>query len=109
MRTPDYFYIRTLHPGCIKTEPEQLYRVSSDPHLTRNILSAEGQTAQAMKAHLAEWWYTYAGFPGASLDPMQAALKTGPSLYAQPEAYARHLEDEGRGNDARQLRSRLGM
>lgn len=109
VRTQDYFYIRTLHPGCIKTEPEQLYKVSADPHLTRNILSREAGTAEAMKAHLAEWWHTYAGAPGAQPDPMQAALAVGPSLYAKPEVYARHLEASGRKSDARELRTRLGI
>lgn len=109
VRTRDYYYMRTLHPGCIKTPDEQLFRIVDDPHMTRDVLAAQGRIAGALKAHLSEWWHSYAGFPGALVDPMQMALEQGPTLYTKPVDYARHLEASGRREDARELRTRLGL
>src|SRR5699024_2230683 len=108
-RDRDYLYIRTLHPGCIKTPPEQLYKVSEDPHLQHDLIDEQPPVVATLKAHLADWWHRYAGFAGAGVDPMQAALATGPCLYSQPAAYARHLQASGRTADARHLRQRLGL
>ncbi|RJL23264.1 sulfatase family protein [Bailinhaonella thermotolerans] len=107
VRTRDHLYIRTYHPGCFRAEWEQLFNVTEDPHLTRDLLPEEPELADRMRAHLAEWWHTYAGRPGALPDPMQATLQTGPTYYNDPVRYARHLRDTGRAHLADDLEERL--
>ncbi|MBF9069039.1 sulfatase family protein [Streptacidiphilus fuscans] len=106
VRTRDHLYIRTYHPGCFRAEWEQLFDVTADPHLTRDLLDAEPELATRMRAHLSEWWHTYAGRPGALPDPMQATLQTGPQ-YNDPVRYAQHLRDTGRAHLAEDLEARL--
>ncbi|MEU0932543.1 MULTISPECIES: sulfatase [unclassified Embleya] len=106
VRTRDHLYMRTYHPGAFRAEWEQLFHVTEDPHLTRDLLADEPELAAAMRSRLAEWWHTYAGRPGCLPDPMQATLQTGPQ-YADPAQYARHLRATGRGHLADDLEARL--
>ncbi|MCZ9342800.1 hypothetical protein NGM37_34090, partial [Streptomyces sp. TRM76130] len=63
VRTRDHLYIRTYHPGAFRAEWEQLFDVTADPHLTRDLLPEEPDLAARMRSHLAEWWEYYAGRP----------------------------------------------
>lgn len=107
VRTRDHLYMRTYHPGSFRAEWEQLFNVTEDPHLTRDLLDEEPELAARMRSHLAEWWNTYAGVPGALPDPMQTTLQTGPTYYNDPQRYAQHLRDTGRENLAKDLEERL--
>ena len=79
VRTRDYLYVRTLHPGNFKAEWEQLFNVSQDPFLTRELLAEEPALADSMEARLSRWCHEHAGIPGALLksSPMQATLPQG--------------------------------
>ncbi|MFF3123809.1 sulfatase [Streptomyces sp. NPDC057908] len=107
VRTRDHLYTRTYHPGTFRAEWEQLYHVTEDPHLTRNLIDDEPERAALMRSHLAEWWNTYAGRPGCQPDPMQATLQSGPIYYNNPARYAQHLRDTGRAHLAEDLEQRL--
>ncbi|MFF2658460.1 sulfatase [Kitasatospora sp. NPDC058032] len=107
VRTRDHLYIRTYHPGAFRAEWEQLFHVTEDPHLTRDLLADEPELAAVMRSHLAEWWHEHAGRPGCLPDPMQATLQTGPTYYNDPARYARHLRDTGREHLAEDLEARL--
>ncbi|GAA1077630.1 sulfatase [Pseudonocardia alni] len=107
VRTRDHLYIRTYHPGCNRTEWEQLFDVTADPHLTTDLLDAEPGLADRMRTRLAEWWNTYAGRPGALPDPMQTTLQVGPVYYNDPPAYAEHLRATGREHLAEHLEANL--
>lgn len=107
VRTRDHLYIRTYHPGSFLAEWEQLFDVTSDPYLTRDLLADEPDLAVKMRSHLSEWWHQYAGRPGCLPDPMQATLQTGPTYYTDPAKYARHLRDTGRERLADDLEARL--
>ncbi|MGA4545106.1 sulfatase family protein [Uniformispora flossi] len=106
VRTRDHMYIRTFHPGCFSTEWEQLFNVTEDPHLTRDLLPDEPELAARMRSHLAEWIFAYAGRPGCLPDPMQSTLQTGPQ-YNDPVAYAAHLRNTGRAHLAERLEANL--
>lgn len=108
VRTADFLYVRTLHTGCFRTEPEELFHVTSDPHLTRNVLGEYPDLVKRLQAAQSDWWHRYAGAAGAPPDPMQATLGEGPVLYTQPERYVRFLEERGRLDHAQHLRTRLG-
>ncbi|MER7538393.1 sulfatase [Streptomyces sp. NPDC097704] len=107
VRTRDHLYIRTYHPGAFRAEWEQLFHVTEDPYLTRDLTADEPELAARMRAHLAEWWNEYAGRPGCLPDPMQTTLQTGPTYYNDPVRYARHLRDTGRAPLAEDLEERL--
>ncbi|GAA0964817.1 sulfatase [Acrocarpospora macrocephala] len=107
VRTRDHLYIRTYHPGCFRAEPEQLFHVAKDPHLTQDVLADEPDLAAAMRNHLQEWWHTYAGAPGSLPDPMQTTLQVGPIHYNDPTRYIAHLRDTGRAHLADHLEQRL--
>ncbi len=96
VRMGDLYYIRTLHPGTYKVNPEELYDLRVDPHLTRDLMLTEPWRAVPLKAVLADWWHEYAGSPGAAPDPMQSVLQRGPVLYLHPERYLERLESTGR-------------
>ncbi len=107
MRTRDHLYIRTYHPGSFRAEWEQLFDVTEDPYLTRDLLDTEPELAARMRSFLAEWWHRYAGRPGCLPDPMQTTLQVGPTHYNDPVRYAQHLRDTGRAHLAEDLEERL--
>lgn len=107
VRTRDHLYIRTYHPGSFRAEWEQLFDVSADPHLTRDILADQPELASEMRGHLAEWWHRYAGRPGALPDPMLTTLQVGPTYYNDPGRYIEHLRATGRAHLATDLEQRL--
>jgi len=106
VRTRDHLYIRTYHPGAFKAEAEQLFNVTEDPHLTRDLLEQEPARADTMRAHLGEWWTRYAGDPAAPPDPMLTTMQPGPTFYNDPARYAQHLRDTGRAEQAADLEER---
>lgn len=108
VRMGDLLYIRTLHPGTYKVEPEELYDLGNDPNLTTNLMPQVPERAEPLKAVLSDWWHQYAGFPGASPDPIQEVLQRGPVLYSDPATYLHHLETTGRAELAADYRRRLG-
>jgi len=108
VRTRDHLYVRTLHPGCFRAEWEQLYNVTEDPYLIRNVLAESSGVADQAKELLSDWWYQHAGFLGAFPDPMQTTLDVGPTFQFEPAAYIEHLRDTGRKDFAADLQVRLG-
>ncbi|MBO2465430.1 sulfatase family protein [Actinomadura violacea] len=107
VRTRDHLYIRTYHPGSFRAEWEQLFDVTADPHLTRDLLDDEPELTARMRSHLAEWWNEHAGRPGCLPDPMLTTLQTGPVYYSDPAEYAAHLRRTGRDRLADDLEGRL--
>ncbi|MBB4931268.1 arylsulfatase A-like enzyme [Lipingzhangella halophila] len=107
VRTRDHLYMRTYHPGAFRAEWEQLFDVTADPHLTRDLLHEKPDLAARMRSHLSEWWHRHAGSPGALPDPMLTTLQTGPTYYNDPARYAQHLRDTGRAHLADDLVKRL--
>jgi arylsulfatase A-like enzyme len=107
VRTRDHLYVRTLHPGCFRAEWEQLFNVTDDPSLTRNVLSESSEVADRAKALLGDWWHEHAGVPGAFPDPMQTTLDVGPTFQFKPADYIEHLRHTGRKHFAVDLEERL--
>lgn len=107
VRKGDLLYIRTLHPGTYKAEPEALYDLAKDPHMTRDLMPEQPELAAPLKADLADWWFEYAGRPTSEPDKMQQNLTRGPVLYSNPELYLERLESSGRHDLAADYRKRL--
>ncbi|MFV0457847.1 MAG: sulfatase [Actinomycetales bacterium] len=107
VRTRDHMYIRTYHPGAFRAEWEQLFNITEDPHLEHDLLEAEPERADWMRARLAEWEWEHAGRPGCLPDPMLTTMHVGPTFYNDPVAYAHHLRSTGREHLAEDLEERL--
>ncbi len=108
VRKGDMLYIRTLHPGTYKADPEMLYDLAVDPHMTNDLMATQPERAAPLKANLADWWYQYAGTPTSGPDKLQQNVQRGPVLYSEPERYVKRLESSGRGHLAADYRARLG-
>ena len=109
VRTKDHLYIRTYHPGSFRAEWEQLFDVTHDPYLTRDLLPDLPNLAAEMRCKLSEWWHRNAGLPGSPPDPMLTTLQTGPTYYADPPVYIEHLRSTGRNDLAVDLSERLNV
>ena len=107
VRKGDMLYIRTLHPGTYKADPEALYDLSVDPHMTEDLMPTQPERAAPLKAHLADWWHSHAGRPTSGPDKLQQNVHRGPVLYSDPERYLKRLEASGRGDLAADYRVRL--
>jgi hypothetical protein len=107
VRTRDHLYIRTLHPGCFRAEREQLFNVTEDPSLTRNVVYESSEIVDGATALLDDWWHERAGVPGAYPDPMQTTLDVGPTFQFKPLDYIEHLRLTGRKHFAVYLEERL--
>ena len=108
VRMGDLLYLRTLHPGTYRVDPEELYDVAADPYLTENLMQTAPERAEPLRSALAQWWYEHAGQPGSEPDPLQGAVHRGPVLYYDPLVYLDHLEATGRADLAADSRARLG-
>ncbi|MDA8357433.1 MAG: sulfatase [Actinomycetota bacterium] len=120
VRTADHLYVRTLHPGCWRLEPEQLYDIEADPHMTRDLLDAgagptreHGQEADAgalstrLARLLEEWRQDHLTLRDPDPDPMEARRYESPADAFSVPAYQRRLEATGRAHLADDLRRRL--
>lgn len=107
VRSRDHLYVRTLHPGCFRAEREQLFNVTEDPFLTRDVITEAPAVSNRAKAVLDDWWHERAGVPGAPPDPMQTTLEEGPTFQFRPARYIEHLRQTGRSHLASDLEERL--
>jgi arylsulfatase A-like enzyme len=100
VRSREWLYIRTLHPGCFRCEPEMLFHIASDPHLATNRIDRDPVIAEEMRRALDQWVHERSV---GKFDPMVEALPLGPTLYADPQSYAAWLAQQGRPEAAREL------
>ncbi len=106
VRTPHHLYIRTLHPGCFRIEPEQLYDMDRDPHLTENLVAHNSSIAQECRSHLEQWLGVYSAGPLSFGDPMQNRRYESPTEAFSAARYAERLRLTGREHLARELEMR---
>jgi hypothetical protein len=108
VRLGSLLYLRTLHPGTFALDPEALFDLAVDPHLTRDLMPTQPERSAPLKVALHDWWHQHAGYPGAAPDPMQQQLQRGPVLYSDPARYLARLQATGRQAQAADYRRRLG-
>lgn len=107
VRTQDHLYVRTLHPGCWRLEPEQLYEISTDPHMTNDLFFDQPALASEMSALFEEWRDKWTTMAGPDPDPMIAKRYESPADAFSVERYLLRLEGTGRKHLAQDLRKRL--
>lgn len=112
VRTADYLYIRTLHPGCWRLDAEQLYAIGSDPQMTKDLLAGASDSGAAGVASdlsdlLGRWREDHLTLRGPQPDPMEAGRYESPADAFHAPSYERRLASTRRGRLADDLARRL--
>lgn len=120
VRTAEHLYVRTLHPGCWRLEPEQLYAIEQDPQMTRDLLGSSppaggaggtgdpGTLAAELAGLLGDWREQHLTLRDPSPDPMEAGRYESPADAFHAPSYAKRLARTGRQHLADDLVRRLG-
>lgn len=106
VRTQDWLFRRTYHPGLFPFDPVALFDMREDPHQTRDVADDHAGVVAEMDHLLQEWWHEQVGHPGAGPDPMEEVIRDGPFRYVQPGPWIERLQAQGRDADAETIRSR---
>ena len=109
VRTPEWLFMRTYHPGLFPFEDEMLYEMKRDPHQTENLVLERGDVTANLDHLMQEWLHENLGYHGSKPDPMQEVIRTGPFKYVGLEEWVEWLRSEGRNVDAEAITMRLGM
>ena len=103
VRTQDYIYTRTFHPGLFPFEREMLHDAHTDLQQANNIASTHRQEVLEMSYLMQEWQHDQIGRHGAKVDPMQFVVETGPWKYVALDPWLKHLRELGRDKDAESI------
>ena len=109
----DWVYIRLLHPGVFSVpglynDPdlpnrglELLHDLSSDPHMTENLVGEHPEVAAELRSHLDGWNADVIATEDADgRDPLgEMAATDGPFLYLTPEELIEFYERNGRSQE----------
>lgn len=109
VRTPEWLFTRTYHPGLYDLDDKSLFDMSTDPYQTVNVLDDHPDVAADMDATLQDWLHDMIGHHGSAPDPMQEVVRTGPWKYVVPDYWLHRLRNTGRGDDADAICERLGV
>jgi choline-sulfatase len=103
VRTREWLYIETLHPGLYPYEDTPwLFDVVADPRETRNLASERPEAAERMQSLYADWRARQEG-----PDNLEAMVPLGPFLYCDPDRMVARLRRTGREREADELIARL--
>ena len=105
VRTPDWLYVRTYHPGLFPFEETALHRMPDDRHQTTNVAAEHGDVVGRLDDVLQDWLREQ--LPSGD-DPMAAIIRAGPWRYVQPDRWISRLRERGRDADAATILERLG-
>ena len=109
VRTPDWLYIRTYHPGLFPFEDKMLYDMRADPHQTVNLAGEQREVGSEMDGLMQEWLQATVGHPGSEPDPMPEVIRTGPWKYVKLDEWIERLRSQGRDGDADAIIARLDL
>jgi choline-sulfatase len=109
VRTPDWLYVRTCHPGLYPFEDAALYDIAVDPHQTSNVASSRDDVASVLDRQLNGWLDDMLDRGDGAGDPMQEVLAGGPFRYVQLDPWIDRLRRRGRLADAQAILTRLGL
>ncbi len=120
VRTATHLYISTLHPGCWRLDPEQLYAIDRDPQMTTDLLVSSaigGLNAESLAdparvvAELAgllgQWREKHLTLRDPQPDPMEACRYESPAEAFHAPSYETRLVRTGRQHLAEDLNRRL--
>lgn len=106
VRTPDWLYQRSYHPGLYEFEDVALFDIVRDRHQTTNLASVHPDVVTDLDHRLTAW--REAGMASGQPDPMEEILASGgPFRYITPDRWADRLRRHGRREDADRLDARI--
>ena len=109
VRTDEWLYVRTYHPGLFDFKPVELYNMKQDPHQTTNVLEHHPDIAANMDRKMNDWLHEMIGHHGSQPDPMQEVIRTGPWKYARIEPWIKRLREIGQDEAAAAILRRLDL
>lgn len=109
VRTPEWLYIRTYHPGLFPFEDQILFDMENDPHQMSNLAAECPELVAEMDHLMVDWLHDQVGHHGSMPDPMPAVIQTGPWKYVKLEPWIERLRSQGRDGDAEAIIARLGL
>lgn len=108
VRTDDWLFIRTYHPGLFPFDEEILYDMASDPHQTRNVAHEHPGVVRELDRLRQTWVDRNLDKMDGRPDPlMEVARSGGPYRYVSRDAWLDRLRAKGRGRDVEDLRQRI--
>lgn len=109
VRTPEWLYIRTYHPGLYPFDDQLLYDMTADPHQTVNVVDKNDELRAELDLRMQEWLHQMVDRHGSMPDPMPEIVRSGPFRYIQLDRWIDRLRSRGRENDARAIIERLDL
>jgi arylsulfatase A-like enzyme len=109
VRTPDWSFVRTYHPGLYPFPETTLFDMRIDPHQTTNLAPDHPDIVAAMDHLMQEWLHAAVGHPGSPPDPMPEVIRTGPWKYVKLDPWIKRLRAKGRDAYATAILQRLGL
>ena len=109
VRTHEWQLTRTYHPGTFLFDHVMLHDMQRDRYQTTNLAAERPEVVAELDHLLAQWLNDQLGRPGASPDPLQLVVETGPWKYVQLDSWLERLEGWGRPEMAGAIRGRLGL
>ncbi|WP_152352515.1 sulfatase family protein [Brachybacterium subflavum] len=106
VRTPQWLYQRTYHPGVFEHRPTSLYD-AEDVHQIDDVADAHPGTVAELEEELVAWRREQLARTDLP-DPLDEILAGGgPYRYVQLEQWMRLLGEHGRESEARRLRAHI--
>jgi len=109
VRTREWLFIKTYHPGLYPFEPVMLYDMQNDPHQTKNLVNEYPEIVEKMGHLMMEWLHVNLVGHGAKSDPMQYAIESGPWNYVKLDFWLKRLKSEGRNDAVIDILNRLKL
>lgn len=109
VRTRDWLFLRTYHPGLYPFEGAMLFDMQRDPHQTINLAPERRDVTAPLDQVMQDWLQENLGRHASMPDPMQEVIRTGPFKYVRLEDWIERLRGEGRDTDAEAIIKRLDL
>ncbi len=109
VRTPEWFFVRTYHPGLYPFEDKMLFDMRCDPHQTVNLSGDRPEIGAEMDQLMQDWLQATLGHHASMPDPMQEVIRTGPWKYVKLDEWIERLRSQGRDADAAAIIERLDL
>ena len=106
VRTRDWLFVRTLHPGNFPHEPYMLYNMVDDPWQQKNLAHENEPKTAEMDHILSNWWYGHCTGQDAVADPFLSMMHIGPDIYCSMERTEWMIERANRPDQLEDLRKR---
>lgn len=106
VRTRDWLFVRTLHPGCFPHDPLMLFDMNADSWQQQNVAEAHPAETAHHDHLLANWWHQHCTGVNAVRDPFLDMMDIGPDIYCSTERTEWMIERANRPDQLEDFRAR---